>query len=305
MIVLLTGSSGFLGQNVLRSILKEDQCQLVCLDIYGGFDQVKHDSVQFIKGSFLNQDDLPSEVEVIVHCARTIKPSPLQQTFLIDIEQNVLGTVRFFDTMKRRGLKKFIIISSGGTVYGQNDGSCKESDRCIPINYYGLSCLTTERYLQLAGEASGIKVIVLRVANPFGPYQQIGRKQGFVNIAIQKIVLNESIEVWGDGNAIRDYVYAQDVGESVLKAINYDGESNIFNVGTGIGRSINEVLEDLKLLVDDLPEVCYLNTKFKAVTERNVLDIQKAGRILDWTPKVNWNEALEKTYTHYSDLLSE
>ena len=137
-------------------------------------------------------------------------------------------------------IRKFIFVSSGGTVYGiPQEVPIKESHPTEPICSYGISKLAIEKYMNLFHLLHGMEYCVLRLANPFGERQRVAAAQGAVTVFLDKALRNEEIEIWGDGSVVRDYFYVSDAVSAMTKALAYEGSSGVFNIGSGVGQSLN------------------------------------------------------------------
>ena len=305
--ILITGSSGFIGKNLTKTLSSKNYSQIIGCDVIepeGYFQkEFQFENFEFVNASFLSDTHNyahPTQLDAIVHLARTIKPGPQSKNFSKDIEENVLGTIQFFKYWAQNGLKKFVLISSGGTVYGNENGTGEylETDYCKPISYYGLASLMTENYLKILSKEHNVDLVILRLSNPYGPFQSLKRKQGLINTIIEKAVAGEVLEVWGDGSTVRDYIFIDDVAEAIHNALQYQGKEKIFNIGTGIGRSVSSVLEHIDEIIDEDLKITYKSAQKNAV-DKNILNISKAKDELHWVPKSDWKNSLLSTYSYY------
>lgn len=314
--ILITGISGFLGTNISLALAKDNRNTIYGIDIkeshFVGLD--KPSNIQFHKGSFIEEEALNAftDIDVVVHLARTIAPGLFSNEYKKDISENLLGSIKLFEAASKLNAKKFIFISSGGTVYGTNplphkpessfqNRKHKETDKCFPVGMYGLSMHTIENYLKHLSRASKTKLAILRLSNPFGPYQQANRGQGIINVLFENYFLGKQSEIWGDGSAVRDYIYVSDVCVAVQKAIRYNGVSNLFNIGSSCGRSINEVILSIEnSLQDSLKPKRKIDANIAIST--NILDTSKAFGELSWKAETEWMEGLELTKTYYKSL---
>ena len=163
-----------------------------------------------------------------------------------------------------------------------------------PLVSYGISKLAAEKYLHLYKVLHGLDYTILRVANPFGERQRINTAQGGVAVFAARALSQQDIEIWGDGSVTRDYVYIQDVADAFVKAIEYEGEPHIFNIGSGVGRSLNEILVALEDVLGRSVSRRYLPGRRFDVPV-NVLDVSRARELLAWQPQVSFHEGLTRT----------
>jgi UDP-glucose 4-epimerase len=251
-----------------------------------------------IEGDFINKDDLANAVpgcDIIFHLVSTTLPKSSNDNPIYDVDTNVIGTLQLLEVARRSGVRKIVFISSGGTVYGiPRQLPVPESHSTDPLVSYGISKLAIEKYLHLYKGLHGLAYTILRVANPFGERQRVNAAQGAVAVFLHKALGGETIEIWGDGSVTRDYVYIQDVVDAFLKAMDYEGEPRVFNVGSGEGRSLNQVLETIEDLLGHPVKRRYLPAR-KFDVPVNVLDISRARQALGWEPRFSFREGLGRT----------
>ena len=219
---------------------------------------------------------------------------------ILDLEQNLLPTIKFLEAARDLGVKKIIFFSSGGTIYGDAGiYRVSETDQTNPICSYGIQKLAIEKYLYLFKKLYGLNYGILRISNPYGKNQNILKKQGFIQTVISNAMHAEPIEVWGDGSVVRDYLHAQDVAKAASDLIYYDGPHHIFNIGSGHGRSLNEIISIVESIIKKPLDVKYLSAR-EFDLPVNVLDISLAKRELNWVPKIN----LEQYIAEQANLVS-
>jgi len=187
--------------------------------------------------------------------------------------------------------KEIVFISSGGTVYGENDNPNKETDDTSPICNYGISKLLIEKYLKLYSHFYGMKYKIIRLSNPYSEKVYHGKKQGVIPIIIDNILNNSPIAIWGE-NQIRDYIYIDDAINGIISVLNYQGSLHAFNIGSGEGHALNDVIKlaETKLnkkarLEEYPPRKCDVNT--------NILDITRVKQETGWTPSVSLSKGID------------
>ncbi|WP_261277103.1 NAD-dependent epimerase/dehydratase family protein [Serratia quinivorans] len=162
-----------------------------------------------------------------------------------------------------------------------------------PVVSYGITKLAIEKYLHMFSQLYGIKAVTLRVANPYGERQRVETAQGAVGVFLHNALKNKPIEIWGDGSVQRDYIHVSDVAEAFSKALVYDGKEECFNISSGRGTSLNDLIAMLK---DILPEDLQVNYKPARSfdIDISVLSNDLARRELDWEPKLSMPEGLKR-----------
>lgn len=259
--------------------------------------------VEWFEGDFLNNNDVAGAVagcDIIFHLISTGIPKSSNDNPIYDVESNIIGTIKLLSLLNNRKDKKVIFASSGGTVYGVPEIiPIRETHPNNPISSYGITKLTIEKYLRLFNGLYGLKYCVLRIANPYGDGQRINALQGAVAAFIGKVLANQTIEIWGDGSVVRDYIYISDVIDAFCAAAKYDGKQNVFNIGSGQGKSLNEVLDAIEAELGRPIEKKYLASRDCDVPI-NVLDCSLAKAELGWSPRFTFEEGIAKAVKYYS-----
>jgi UDP-glucose 4-epimerase len=198
-----------------------------------------------------------------------------------------------------------IFASSGGTVYGVPQFTpIREDHPTEPISAYGISRLAIEKYLSLYKYLHNLDYMILRIANPYGRYQVPTKKQGVIAAMMINVLNGAPLEFWGTGAAIRDFIHIDDVVEAMIASIVYDGPNRVFNVGSGVGRSIDEVVTDIERMFPNTKAHRVYREARPADVPINVLDIGLIKREMNWFPKVDWQAGLEDTSDWLRDFLA-
>jgi UDP-glucose 4-epimerase len=245
--------------------------------------------------------------EIVFHLLGGINLDASARDPIADLMVNTVASVRLFERCRQAGVRKIIYVSSGGTVYGVPKSlPIREADATDPISAYGINKLMVEKYLQLAAHQGGAQGLSLRVANPFGEFQSPYRRQGLIAALIATIQAGRPVEIWGDGRVVRDYLYAGDVAAALLAAADYDGPAQVLNIGSGVGRSVLEVLESVCEVLGQRPVEVIHQPARAADVPVNVLDIEAAQRALGWAPQTGWLDGLRRSAAwlaaHYPPL---
>lgn len=283
---LVLGGAGFVGRHLCAALVAAGH--QVC-----GFDRYPADGnwpevggVNWQVGDFSQKTDIIAaleDVEVVFHLISTSIPKTSNEDPCSDLQNNVGATLGLLDavvSLPRR--PKIVFISSGGTVYGiPRTIPIPENHPTDPLCAYGIGKLAIEKYLALYHRLHGLEYRILRLANPYGEHQLIHAAQGVIPVFLNKALHNEPLEIWGDGSVIRDYLYIGDVIDAIMTATSYDGPDRVFNIGSGSGHSLNDLIELIReLLGRDIP--CrYLPARACDVPV-NILDISRARTELGW-----------------------
>jgi UDP-glucose 4-epimerase len=195
-------------------------------------------------------------------------------------------------------VRTVIFASTGGAIYGEQEVfPATEEHPTRPLSPYGITKLTTEKYLFYYREVFGMNSVVLRYANVYGPRQNPHGEAGVVAIFCNKLLAGDQPIINGDGKQTRDYTYVGDVVNANLLALNVNG-SNIFNIGTGIETDVTTLFRQLSGLLN--PSCREEHAPAKAGEQRrSVVSAQKIRSELGWKPEVTLQEGLKRTVEYF------
>jgi UDP-glucose 4-epimerase len=298
---LILGGAGFIGANLVGSLLKSGY-DVRIFDIIG-FSRRNIvefiDKIEVFEGNFndLSQIQLAlKNIDFVYHLISTTVPSSSQLNPYFDIESNLLPTLNLLESIKASSVKKIIFLSSGGTVYGIPDEiPIKESHPTNPINSYGITKKTIEDYFRLYNRLWNIDVCVFRLSNPYGEKQNPKGIQGVIPVFLHKAIKQEAIEVWGDGSVIRDYIHINDVTSIMVTALSIETPEIIYNLGSGIGTSINDILTYIKENLEPNLSVNFSEGRSFDVPV-NILDVTVLKNRFGIVNPIKINEGISKLY---------
>ncbi|MCO5159973.1 MAG: NAD-dependent epimerase/dehydratase family protein [Mesorhizobium sp.] len=236
------------------------------------------------------------DVDTVVQLMSSSSPGLRNDHAVADITENVVPHVEFLETCLRAGVKRYIFISSGGTVYGPKaPAPTPETAPTNPISSHGLTKLFVEKYIQMHGHLDGLEYVILRVANPFGPGQSFRKGQGLVPAIIDRWQKKQPVRIFGDGTARRDYIFIDDVIDAIEAATALPGKPQlILNIGSGETRSVNEVVEAIETAAGIRLEREYADARSTDV-DVAFLDIRRAKEAMNWEPKTPFGEGMRQT----------
>lgn len=280
--ILLLGAAGFIGTNLTIQLANNTQNVITIVDktrAFFGNIESRHFRNVFIKACAFevntNFDELLKGQDVIYHLISTTVPSTSNQHISQELQANVILSSNLFEACIRCGVKKVVFISSGGTVYGKEvDCPLNESAPTNPITSYGIQKITIEKLLYLYNYMYGLDYRIIRLANPYGPYQRPNGVLGAVSTFTYKALKGRGITVYGDGSVVRDFIYIDDAVRAIMKIVEGENKHRTFNLGSGYGTSIKKVIETIQTTLGIEVNVCYKPER-KVDVPVNYLDISR------------------------------
>ncbi len=294
--VLVFGGTGFIGRNLCESlVLQGHGVRAFSLKPKSGrWPDIE--GVAWTEGDFTCQSDVCEalhDVDVVFHLVSTTLPHTSNENPVKDLQDNVESTLRMMDCIVRmKERPKIIFVSSGGTVYGiPKLIPIPEDHPTDPICAYGVGKLAIEKYLYLYNKLHGLDYRILRLANPYGEHQPLFSGQGVIPVFLRKALSGEDLEIWGDGTVVRDYIYIGDAISAVSMVLKYEGDERIFNIGSGNGFSINDIIGFIETILERKISCRYFPSRVFDVPS-NVLDIRRAQAHFGWKPQISLLDGL-------------
>lgn len=233
--------------------------------------------------------------QVVINLIHSTVPSSSMEDPRYDVVSNIAGTVGWLELLKQTNVSRILYVSSGGTVYGLPETiPITEAHPTNPICSYGITKLAIEKYVLLFAKEFGIKPLILRPSNVYGPGQRLHLGQGVIGILGSRALYGKPLEIWGSGNDLRDYLFIDDFVSAVISLISYDGPHYLFNVSSGKGHSVLEIVSILQKHVGRLSAVVHNPARgFDAPV--NVLDSSRIHAEIEWRPAVDVETGIYKT----------
>jgi UDP-glucose 4-epimerase len=295
---LVLGGSGFLGSHIVDKFLAEKH-EVVVYDLYPERFRRSPAKIKFVTGDFGNVGALDELIatgfDAVIHCVSTTTPKSSNESPEFDIQSNVIGTLNLLDICVRHKVGKLVFLSSGGTVYGDigDLDVVDESHAVRPMCSYGVSKLSIEHYLDVYKHLRGLDYVALRLSNPYGERQSPLRALGALTVFLHRTLKHQTVEVWGDGSVTRDFIYVGDVATAVYLAT-INPISGVFNVGTGTGLSLLDILAHISSVIGIEPSVTWLAGRSFDVP-RIVLDATKLKNATAWASHTSIHDGVEIT----------
>lgn len=297
--IALIGGAGFIGTNLAIHLSKTDEVTVIDRDEQY-FTTLKSLNlpISYMVAPFdmiANFDSQISGQDVVYHLASTVIPGNSNQDIGAELESNVIVTCKLLDACVRQKVKKVVFISSGGAIYGKK-GICpiKEDTVTYPITSYGVQKLAIEKLLYLYRYQKGLDYRIIRLANPYGPYQRPNGKLGVVTTFVYKALTSGRLEVYGDGSVVRDFIYIEDAVRGIHKIVDGENDVRVFNLGSGKGTSVDQVIDTIKKTIRSDLLVKYIAGRATDVPI-NYLDISRYQEIYGKLDPVDLEDGIKLT----------
>lgn len=302
--ILVTGGAGFIGSSVTDAFIDEGHEVVVVDNLITGRKENINPKAKFyeldVRDEQIFEVFKKERFDVVNHHAAQMDVRRSVADPIFDAQNNILGTINLMQASVRYGVKKFIFISSGGAIYGEQDYfPADEEHPTRPLSPYGITKLTGEKYLHFYAETYGLHYVILRYANIYGPRQNPHGEAGVVAIFTTKLLSQDQPIINGEGTQTRDYVYVGDVVNANLKALTYH-KNGYFNIGTGIETDVNEIFHQLNILTGGQAKEEHGIAK-PGEQLRSVLNYEKAKKLLNWSPRVTLGEGLKRTVEYFKN----
>jgi UDP-glucose 4-epimerase len=297
--ILVTGGAGFIGSNVADRMLALGHEVAVFDNLSSGFREFVSPKAKFYEGDLADATAVDRAIgdfrpDVVDHHAAQIDVRKSVTDPVFDARVNVLGSIGLLQACSKHGVRKVVYASTGGALYGEGRQLPATEDHPVnPEAPYGASKHTVEHYLYIWKLLHGLDYTVLRYPNVYGPRQNPHGEAGVNAIFIGLMLTGRRPHIFGDGEAVRDYLYVDDVVEGNVLALE-KGSGEMVNLGTGVGTSVNDIVRELQVITGFGEGAIYDPARAGEV-QRIYLDASRAKRVLGWTPKVTFAEGLRRT----------
>jgi UDP-glucose 4-epimerase len=298
--VVVLGGLGFMGSHLCRALLARGHAVRVFDRLYASRELVGdvEGDLEIVEGDVARaQDviDVSADADVLIHLVHTTVPGSSMDDPAYDLTSNVVTSVNWLRRLAETRVRRLIFASSGGTVYGvPRTVPIDEEHPTDPISSYGITKLAIEKYVSTYASMLGIDYSIIRPSNVYGPGQRLHTGQGVIGVMADRALRGEPLELWGGGESLRDYLYVEDLTASVVSLLDYAGTERVFNVSSGEGHSVLDIVETLREQLGTLPEVVHKPVRGFDVPV-NVLDSSRLQRATGWRPSVTLAEGVTRT----------
>jgi UDP-glucose 4-epimerase len=295
--ILVIGGNGFIGSHLVDKLIENGHSVRV-FDVLHEKYRIPITKVDYRIAPLDNREDLLESllgIDIVFHLASSTVPSTSNIDPKSDVKNNLLTMIDLLDIIVKQRINRFIYFSSGGAVYGNAiTNPITEEHPLNPISSYGIVKAAVEKYIYLYNRIHDFHPLVIRPSNPFGPRQGHFLAQGFISTSLRKIKSHESINIYGDGNSTKDYIYIDDLIEATY-ILGLSNATGYYNIGSGKCTSLNELVKIMSHITGIKPQVNYLNKKDYDV-DHFALDISKTSQYINWKPTTSLEHGIEKLW---------
>ena len=301
--ILITGGAGFIGSHILAQLQGRHDIDVVVFDnLSSGSKEHVPAGMELVEGDIRDEAAVDAlfadhHFDAVIHlAAQTMVPFSVDYP-AEDCQVNLEGVLHVLEACRNHGTGH-ILFSSSAAVYGDNlNIPLKETERLVPTSPYGITKMTTEHYLRVYHELYGMDATVFRFANVYGERQGEKGEGGVVSIFCKLLSQHQGITVFGDGHQTRDFVYAGDIAQAIIRALPLKGYHTM-NVSTGQETSINDLIHSFEKAVGYTVPVQYTAPRTGDIL-RSVLSNEALKANLDFVPEMDLEEGIRRTYDWY------
>lgn len=303
--ILVTGGAGFIGSNLVDRLVEEGHEVIVLDNLSSGSKENLNKKAKFIETDITKKTEIAEifkneKPEIVFHLAAQASVVHSVANPSEDININLIGTVNLLKAAVDNDCKNFIFSSTGGAIYGEGvERPTPESAKEQPVSPYGINKLAAEFFVKFFQANSNMQSVILRYANVYGPRQNSKGEAGVVAIFATRMLQNDSVSIFGDGDQTRDYVYVGDIVEANVAALNAR-QSGTYNIATGKETTVNELARIIKENLNSQSEINYEGAR-SGELRNSSLDSTRAFQELEFEAVTSIEEGLKKTIQWYKE----
>ncbi|WP_289018896.1 NAD-dependent epimerase/dehydratase family protein [Desulfobacter postgatei] len=302
--ILITGGCGFIGVNLIDCLKKNNLAdRIVVLDneSLGKHSYLEEfDNIEFYHGDIRDKDivhDVLKGMDAVVHLAADTRVLDSIADPVKNFDVNVVGTLNVLNAVRENKVPLLVNASTGGAILGEVPSPVHEGMAPEPLSPYGASKLSVEGYCSAYTRSYGIRASSLRFSNVYGP--RSFHKGSVVAAFFKNILAGESLNVYGDGSQVRDYVFVEDICTAIVNALKLEIVS-FYQLGTGIPTTVNQLIDFMREVVEDDSKIHVKYHDFRAgEIHTTYCDISKAHKNLNYSPSMDLKQGLKITWNWF------
>ena len=300
---IVIGGGGFIGSHLVLKLLESGRKQI---KVIGRSSQSRFhlpDGVCYISGDISNEHFVRSVLkdgDEVIDLAYSTVPKTSFEDPVHDVLANLPSTVTLIKAASEFNLRRFILVSSGGTVYGNATYlPIDEYHLTNPVSPYGITKLALEKYALMFHHLNALPVVIVRPGNPYGPNQMGNLGQGFIASAMFALLNHKPVNIFGERGTVRDYIFIDDLSDGLVAALDKGKVGEVYNIGTGIGLDNRQVLDEIVKISSQsgFPINLVIQPERPFDVAENALNSAKLTYVSGWKPRTSFYAGIEKTWS--------
>lgn len=299
--ILLIGGAGFLGSNLASHflfgnkynvfVMQPDSSTCFRLEKFGSQISVLRADIRDTVS--VERCLVDNDIDIVLHLASSLKPHSSLEDYQIEYSKIIFPSMNLASICSKLNIL-LVLMSSGGAIYGNSSNRHHvESDGLLPISFYGLSKCNLEEAIQFEHRRSGLRYLILRPSNPYGIGQNLYGSQGLVAVALGNILKERPIRIWGNGEALRDYIYVDDLCIYLQELLDREVINEIVNIGSAVGTSVNSIVKTIFDVVETKVEIDYIPSRHCDV-DSSVLNIDRLLELVRHRDTVSLEDGISR-----------
>lgn len=298
---LVVGGGGFIGSHLVAKLVASGRSDVRVLGRSPHSRFTLPRGVRYISGDISDEQflrPLLQDCDEVFDLAYSTVPKTSFEDPVLDVIANLPANVTLIKLASECQLRRFVLVSSGGTVYGNAAYlPIDESHPTNPVSPYGITKLAAEKYALMFHRLGALPVVIARPANPYGPNQLGNLGQGFVGAALFAMLNHKPVTIFGERGTVRDYIFVGDLADGLVAVLDHGIQGDIYNIGTGIGLDNRAVLDEIVKVSDQsiFPLELILKPERPFDVSENVLSSAKLTYVSGWRPETHFSHGIAQT----------
>lgn len=296
---LIIGGGGFIGGSIAQALLAEKNWDVHTYDR----KSINIKGITAHLGDLKDRDSIKKALQDC-DCVFYMASHSVPATSPAELNHEIQTTLTFLNTvlelMAEKKTPRIVFASSGGTVYGASETPNKETDSLNPLSSYGMGKMLSEQLIQFYSRLKGTEYYICRLANVYGCTEKRDIKQGLIEIILSKLKTNQTLDIWGTQDPVRDYIHIDDVCAAILELFRTESPSGVYNIGTGHGQKMSDVIKTIEDLTQSKVQINRLENQSGGL-KYSVLDTTKISKSTQWKPQLTLSAGIKKLIESYKN----